>query len=40
MLGIAGGVTQTDAPMTSTAKSSESSASAEPTDNFDDDIPF
>jgi single-strand DNA-binding protein len=40
MLGKAGGGTQTDAPMTSTAKSSESSASAEPTDNFDDDIPF
>ena len=40
MLGKAGGGTQSDAPMTSTAKSSETSAPAEPSDNFDDDIPF
>ena len=41
MLGKAGGGTQSDAPMTSTAKATEGSSShPEPTDNFDDDIPF
>jgi single-strand DNA-binding protein len=41
MLGKAGGGAQSDAPMTSTTKATESSSHGEPTDsNFDDDIPF
>ncbi|MES2219249.1 MAG: single-stranded DNA-binding protein [Pseudomonadota bacterium] len=40
MLGKAGGgTTQSDTPMSSPAKATETSQ-AEPTDNFDDDIPF